>query len=425
MSTIHVKYLIVGAGISGLCAALSLGPDAVILEKEQEPGGYCRSIRQDGFLWDYAGHFFHFKTESGRRFFLSQFTSDELVEKEKRCKILYRGALIDYPFQRNIHELEKNELIDCLYDLFHRPSKPRYSSFLELLEGSYGRSITEKFLLPYNEKLYACDLDTLDPAAMGRFFPAAEPIDIIDSMKRRQNDSYNSRFLYPKNGAGALTERLCRQLNPGTLLTGRNLTALQAEEKTAIDSQGDIYRYEVLINTSPLSRFLTLLGELAAGQAAALSWNKVLVLNLGFEKKAPFHDLHWIYIPGSEANYYRVGFYDNILSGNRASLYVEIGFPQEARIDADAELSCTLSALQAQGLIQPENRLLSHCSIIMDPAYVHIRPDTVKTVQKIKAQLAGQDIYTIGRYGGWRYCSMEDCMLEAFSLAETLKGGCR
>ena len=60
MSEKHVKTLIIGGGISGLCAALALSPDSMILEKEPEPGGYCRSIRQDGFLWDFAGHFFHF-----------------------------------------------------------------------------------------------------------------------------------------------------------------------------------------------------------------------------------------------------------------------------------------------------------------------------------------------------------------------------
>ena len=423
MSTKHVKFLIIGAGISGLCAALSLGQEALILEKEAAPGGYCRSIRQDGYLWDYAGHFFHFNTDAARQFFQSLFAPEELVEKEKRCRILYGGALIDYPFQNNIHELEKDELIDCLYDLFHRPVKQSYTSFSELLFGSYGRSITEKFLRPYNEKLYACDLNTLAPTAMGRFFPSVDPAAIIDGMKDRRDKTYNSRFFYPKNGAGAFIDRLCQQLSPGSLLTGRSLAALKADEKTAIDSWGDAYRYEVLINTSPLKYFLSLLGEADKAQADALFCNKVLVFNLGFEKKAPFHDLHWLYVPGSEADYYRVGFYDNILCGNRASLYVEIGYPEESRIDTDEELARTLYALQAQGLIQTENRLLSHRALIMDPAYVHIRPETESMIQTVKAELARQGIYTIGRYGSWRYCSMEDCMLEAFSLAESLKGG--
>ena len=55
---------------------------------------------------------------------------------------------------------------------------------------------------------------------------------------------------------------------------------------------------------------------------------------------------------------------------------------------------------------------------------MHLRPGTNELVGAVKAKLAGMDIYSIGRYGGWRYCSMEDCMLEAFSLANKLKGRC-
>ena len=66
-----VKYLILGAGISGLTLANYLkDEDYLILEKEKEYGGYCRTIIDGDFIWDYAGHFFHFKTEEFKKFFL-------------------------------------------------------------------------------------------------------------------------------------------------------------------------------------------------------------------------------------------------------------------------------------------------------------------------------------------------------------------
>ena len=58
----QVKYLIIGAGISGLTAANYLKKDYLLIEKENEPGGYCRTIHRGDYVWDYAGHFFHFKT---------------------------------------------------------------------------------------------------------------------------------------------------------------------------------------------------------------------------------------------------------------------------------------------------------------------------------------------------------------------------
>ncbi len=53
-----------------------------------------------------------------------------------------------------------------------------------MLYARFGRSIAEKFLIPYNEKLYACDLAALDRDAMGRFFPHADLTDIVRNMRR-------------------------------------------------------------------------------------------------------------------------------------------------------------------------------------------------------------------------------------------------
>ena len=47
--------------------------------------------------------------------------------------------------------------------------------------------------------------------------------------------------------------------------------------------------------------------------------------------------------------------------------------------------------------------------------------DVEAAIVAMKEELAGSGIYTIGRYGGWTYCSMEDCMLEATALARTLQ----
>ena len=53
--------LIIGAGISGLSYANFIENDFFIVEKESEPGGYCKTIKRNGFVWDYSGHFFHFR----------------------------------------------------------------------------------------------------------------------------------------------------------------------------------------------------------------------------------------------------------------------------------------------------------------------------------------------------------------------------
>ena len=417
----QVKYLIIGAGISGLTAANYLKKDYLLIEKENEPGGYCRTIHRGDYVWDYAGHFFHFKTDEFRRLFHENIPEQDIISQTKRTKILYKGQLVDYPFQTNIHQLEKQEFIDCLYDLFQRKEKPEYSDFLDMLYGKFGKSIVEKFLRPYNEKLYACNLHQLDKDAMGRFFPYADIPQIIANMKREQDSSYNSTFLYPRNGAGSFLDVLYRRLDATKVRLGCTLTRVDAERKLAYTDGGEEISFEYLINTAPLNHFLAMLGTDAALELnGRLSYNKVLVFNLGFSKKSAFKE-HWIYVPDKDVNYYRIGFYDNILSTDKLSMYVEIGYPKDAAVDTEQQLALTLENLKRCGIVTEDNSLIASSTILMDPAYVHIRRDTEAAIAEMKRSLAVSGIHTIGRYGGWTYCSMEDCMLEAKELVQALR----
>ena len=419
----NVKYLIIGAGISGLTFANYAKGDYLIIEKEDEVGGYCRTIKKKDYVWDYAGHFFHFSTEEFKKKFLDSVDPDEIKYKDKNTKIMYKGQLIDYPFQTNIHQLDKQEFIDCLYDLFHRNEKKEYSSFLDMLYGKFGKSIVEKLLKTYNEKLYAVDLTTLDKDAMGRFFPYADIPAIIDNMKaNKDSTSYNNTFLYPKSGAGSFIQILYDALDKSKVLLGHRVTKINNDEKTAELDDGSRIRYEYLINTSPLNEFLTYFdGEEFRNLRDSLSYNKVLVFNLGFNRKSKFTKEHWFYIPDKNVNFYRIGFYDNILDADKLSMYIEIGYNKDDVIDADKQLELTLENLRKLGVIDEDMKLEEHSTIIMDPAYVHINTETEKKVQEFKDREAQNNIYTIGRYGAWTYCSMEDCMVAAKKLAEKLQ----
>ena len=204
-----VRTLIVGAGISGLATAAALGDDDYqVLEADAEIGGYCKTVKRDGFVWDYSGHFFHFKHPDIERWLRERMPAQAVRTIEKKSFISYAGRSIDFPFQKNIHQLPQPEFIDCLHDLYFArapgaagPREAAEGNFKEMLYARFGRSIAEKFLIPYNEKLYACDLAELDRDAMGRFFPHADLDEIIRNMKVADNASYNSTFTYPEGGA--------------------------------------------------------------------------------------------------------------------------------------------------------------------------------------------------------------------------------
>lgn len=416
-----VKYLINGGGITGLSFANFLKNDNyLILEKENQVGGYCKTFYNKDFVWDYAGHFFHFNNKKIKDFFMNELSMEELVYKNKNTKIYLENSYVDYPFQKNIHQLSKDKFIECLYYLFNKVEKKEYNNFEDMLYGKFGKGITEFFLKPYNEKLYACDLNNLDSDAMGRFFPYADLRDIINNMKIQNNNSYNNEFFYPKKGAQVFVNILKEKLKNEKIYLNEEIIELDQDNKIAITNKRKI-KYEYLINTTSLQTFDA---KIKQNNLNEFKGNKVLVLNLGFDSKTNIKDIHWIYFPEKEINFYRVGFYDNILDSNKGSLYVEIGLNDKDEFNIKEELEKTIQNLKKTGVISEKNRLESYNSILMEPAYVHISTQNNELVKKLKEEYKNKKIYTIGRYGSWTYCSIEDCMLEAINLVEKLEKGC-
>src|SRR5690606_4828884 len=156
---------------------------------------------------------------------------------ERKAKIRYAGRDIDFPFQMHIHQLPTEEFLECLVALFFRPhdDAPPHS-FGEMLYRRLGTGITDKFLRPYNEKLYATSLDTLDVDAMGRFFPHADIADIIANMRpgsAPRRHGYNATFTYPAGGAIRYIHALLRDLPADTVACGEPVTAIDLDARVA------------------------------------------------------------------------------------------------------------------------------------------------------------------------------------------------
>jgi protoporphyrinogen oxidase len=418
----HVETLVVGAGVSGLAVAAALGAaDYLVIEADAAIGGYCKTIKRDGFVWDYSGHFFHFKHPEIERWLCDRMHEQQVRVVQRRSFVDYHGVRMDFPFQKNIHQLPKDEFIECLYDLYFAAQAAsqnvakREQSFKDMLYARFGRAICEKFLVPYNEKLYACDLARLDKDAMGRFFPHASLTDIVRNMREPDNSSYNQTFTYPEGGAIEYVNALASALQPNRISTQETLLSVDLERSVARTSRRELH-FGRLISSAPFHHFVALTG--LDHDASVFSWNKVLVFNLGFDKKGP-DDVHWMYYPSRDVAFYRVGFYDNIFATDRMSLYVEIGLSANASVDIAALRRRVLLDLRKVSIVTDHELIADH-AVVMDPAYVHITEASNSEVARLRARLAARSVYSIGRYGGWTYCSIEDNIVEARALVHEL-----
>lgn len=407
--------IIIGAGITGLTYANFTKHPFVILEADDHTGGLCNTINQDGFTWDYSGHFFHFRDEAVAKFINERINQSGLVKVYKHTQIRYKNKWIDFPFQKNIHQLPKKEFIECLCDLFSAP-KAETGSFKSMLYEKFGKAIAEKFLIPYNTKLYATDLNNLDSDAMGRFFPYANKEEIISNFKATKSASYNDTFLYHKGGAIQYVKALERDVQLDKIYINEKVISIDCKRKVVVTDHRELC-YDNLISTIALPSLLTLCGMKYDDKV--LTWNKVLVFNLGFDKPGADRKNHWIYFPEKKYCFYRVGFYSNIISADRMSLYVEISFKPNEAINVEEMLQKTLHGLRTAGILQDE-QLVSWHYVIMNPAYVHVSHRGTQFVQDTKKLLADSNVYTIGRYGSWNYSSIEDNMKEAIELTKML-----
>src|SRR6188474_3506352 len=125
---IEVDFLVIGAGVSGLAFANAIAdeakragrptPSVLVAEAADEPGGFCRTVKQDGFVWDYSGHFFHFRHRAIAQWMEERMLPGTVRTIEKRTRVVdVDGNEVGFPFQTHIHELPRDAFAACLADL--------------------------------------------------------------------------------------------------------------------------------------------------------------------------------------------------------------------------------------------------------------------------------------------------------------------
>ncbi|MGI6616538.1 MAG: protoporphyrinogen/coproporphyrinogen oxidase [Saccharofermentanales bacterium] len=409
------KYLIIGAGISGLSFAFhKKNDDYIVLEKDKVCGGLARSFFKDGFVWDVGGHFFHFHSDETKMHYERLMAGKHIRTVKKYAKVYYSDQFIDAPFQYNIHQLPTVEFIECLTDLYYADRPDGNLPFDEFVRRTYGKGIADKFLIPYNEKLYACKMNELERDSMGNFLPTLDFGKLMNFYRGSKGKTYNDTFSYPVNGCVEIINSLVDYLDEERIHLNEEVEQIDVDQKVVHTSK-DTYEYEYLINSCALNQFVNFVGDY---RASCLNYNQVLVLNLGFDKPSIDKKVSWVYFPGKEL-FYRIGFYNNIAGTDRLSLYAEISYKANERINIEEALERTLIDLKRISVID-EHKLVAYEPYIINPAYVHITTIGKEYTAKFIDVMQGKDVHMIGRYARWEYSAMGDSMEQAKSLAEKI-----
>jgi len=424
---------IIGAGLAGLSAAYHLkGREFRLFEKEARPGGLARTEKQDGLLFDRAGHLLHFR-DAKVKGWVQELLGDNWLAHERRATIFSQGVETPYPFQAHTYGLPKETVRDCVQGFIeaclqaerHLPAPDDLAGwFLH----TFGEGFARHFFFPFNQKVWRRDLREMTADWVSWSVPRPSLSEVIAGAIGLPTSrmGYNSTFLYPRrDGIESLPRALAAAV--GKVETNREVMEVHPKEKMLVLEDGEKVRYRKVIATLPLPELIRRIqGAPAEIQAAAqgLKQVSVLCIHLGVAGP-PISKQHWIYFPEPRFPFYRCGFYSNYYPApaGRHSLVLELSLVPEELLRRGPEIqeSC-LAAFRETGFLQSAHRVEHLSALALPYAYVIYDRHRKKHLPGLLAFLRGLEIYPAGRYARWEYGTMEDALSQGREAAAEVRG---
>lgn len=425
---------ILGAGVSGLAAAYGVskipGYNYSVFDQNTCSGGLCKTVSQDGFTYDTVAHVLHFRSKE-RENLVKELLGGNLLEGRRNAQVRFRNRLVPYPFQAHLGFLPLTERSACLMGYASAWLKRRWSqikepvNFEQWVESSLGNGIGRHFMYPYNKKLWGIHAKEMSTDWLRSFVPEIGWKEIIASLQNRPSNhsGYNATFYYPRRGGiQALTNSLGKRLSH--VFMGHQAVSIDLKRKVILFQNGKQIFYDRLISTLPLKTMATLCTDLPeAVRHDATMLKSTSLLSLVFCLNRPqTHNYHWIYYPESPYPYFRLVFPSNVCRSmapeNCSIVSAEISMPDMTRAE---ELEAAVgNSLLEQGFISQMSDIRFCQNYHFQEAYPVHDLGRQARVSRLTEYFRAQGVWTIGRFGGWRYSSIDDALEEGLCAAREI-----
>jgi protoporphyrinogen oxidase len=431
------RVVILGAGLTGLSTAYHLQTTGFsnfrIFEKNATPGGLARSVKHDGFTFDFTGHALHINNNYFQSFVNNMISTQFLAAINRNSYIYSHNTYTPYPFQMNLYGLPPHVIRDCILGFVTRKkTHTKSKSFYEWVCKHFGTGLGKHFFFHYNTKQLAYDLKKIHPSWTSRFVPQINLKEFLDGALQphsKKKIGYNHSFFYPKHGGiQSFVDAIARQIKTPPHLKYKAVS-IDLKSKTIYFQNGQHEKYEKLISTLPLPELLTILDEPTSSSLQQarfkLTCNAVLNFNIGLAVPN-LTKKHWVYFPEKNYPFYRLGFWHNFSSSltppGCSALYGEISYQPGTKTQRQLHNATQTSIKQALRLFKlNKNHILTEKILHLPYAYVIYDFWRQQHLKKLLIRLQDYDIYSVGRFGAWKYSSMQEAILDGQHVANQVQ----
>jgi protoporphyrinogen oxidase len=394
---VKVKYIIIGAGPAGLAFGATLKKHGetsfIVLEKEKNAGGLCRSVPCNGAAIDIGGgHILDVRRKNILSFVFSYMPENEWNFYQRNTKIVTGNFTINYPFEANIWQLPLEKQLDYLESVakanMFQGEKPEW--FIDWIYWKFGDKIALEYMIPYNMKIWSCDLDTLGTYWLEKL-PDVSFRDILAScLCRRPYGTLpgHAQFYYPKHtGYGEIFLRIADSIREN-ICYEYTVTDLDIQSTTINNDFAGTY----IINTAPWHEFAKSLPEEYQAIITMLQYTSI---DVDYFSDKSDTDAHWTYYADPAISYHRQIHRDNIIAGSK-------GYWTETNA----------SRRENHGEAHFENPYAYPLNTLNKP----------QVVTDLLSRMKKYNILGLGRWGEWEHYNSDVVMERGMRLAEQSLG---
>lgn len=431
-----MKIAILGGGISGVALARLLAADGhrvTVLEHAERPGGLCRSRRYGEFVFDEAGgHIVFSKDKPVLDWQLARCGGEAATVRTQRCtKIRWHDRWVPYPFENGVGHLTKQAIVECVAGYVEayvqrRTGAPCPPDFHGWIHWRMGDGFARHFMVPYNEKIWKCDLRAMSSGWVAGRVPEAPIEDVLKSAVGLDTEGYvhQSVFWFPRHGG---FETMVRGTVDGGGFELQCGVAVRRVERSGDRFRVDGTEFDLVVNTVPLPQIEGAFPEMPADVRAdvrALRPISLVNVMIGVRLDEPLPPHSWVYLPFPEQGpTNRVTYFSNYSPHNapagHGSFLAEVTHRGELRPDA-AWLRGVVAALGRAGILRPEQVVLAEWC---DNEYAYIDQDLAfaERIARVRRWWDHSGYITFGRFGRYEYHNSDQCVRRAMQVQEHVR----